>query len=176
MNLLSLDNHNNLLITPEALAIPEFEAIWKGDSSSKKELAIKRLSYVYFLCDYSSVYQSYLPKDREKTLKKDFDVEKVDSDLSAAIKKYRLLQSTPALRFLESAIDALEATTDYFKTVDYGERDNQGKPVFKVKEVTGSLKDASGIMDSLEGLYEKVKKELQSEARIRGGGKAGAFE
>jgi hypothetical protein len=174
MNLLSLDSNKELTINPAALSIPEFAAIWKHDTSPKKELAIKYLSYIYFLCDYSSVYQSYLIEEREDTLRKDFDIRQISVVLRAGVEKYRILQSTPALRFLESAIEALEATTDYFSNVNY-DPDN-GKPLYKLKEVTSGLKDASGIMDSLESLHEKVKKELQSDTRIRGGGSAGAFE
>jgi len=176
MNLLSLDHGNNLVITPEALVIPEFADLWKGDKTPEKRVAKNNLSYIYFLCNYKSVYQSYSTEKRGSVLKRDLGIKVISVNLKVAIKKYEELQSTPILRLLQSAIGATEETSKYFSNVNYAERDMHGKPVYKPKEVTSCLKDIVGVVDSLEKLEERVKKERQSEARIRGGGTSGAFE
>lgn len=176
MNLLALDQNNNIIITPEALMIMEFSAIWENDKSVKKEGARRDLAYIYFSCDYNSVYQSYPPEQRGKQLKRDLKINKLSGRTIEGVKKYKELQKTPTLRFLEGSIAALEATTKYFNRVDYSKKDDKGALLYKITDVTRCLKDAGGVIESLEKIKEKVKKELQSEARIRGGGSVGSFE
>jgi len=176
MNVLALDSSNKLVISPEALAIPEFSAIWENDTTKKKEKALKELSYVYFLADYSSVYQAYAKEDRIGQLKSDFNIRKISEDVEKAIKKYTELQNTPIMGFLQSARDAMESMKDYFSKVNFGERDLGGRSVFKPKEVSSCLKDCGGIIDSLEKLEEKAKSELYEKATSKGGSEIGAFE
>ena len=63
MKLLDLKN-SRVVISPEALLIPEFQKIWEKDKSKDKEKALKELSYVYFICDYKSHYLTSMGKER----------------------------------------------------------------------------------------------------------------
>lgn len=179
MNLLTLKN-NKVEVSPEALMIPEFKSLWSLDSTSTKANALKQLAYVYFLCDYNSVYQSF-PKDKRS--------DKIRQDLGhgngkirlrrgcrKAIEKYEELQNTPSMKFLESARDALEAMTEYFNNIDFNERDSKGNPVYKATEVTRCLKDAGGMIESIQKLKEKVKTEIYEKVMARGKTEINPFE
>jgi len=178
MNLLILKD-NRVDVLPEALLIPEFEAIWKRDKTIKKEYALRDFAYIYFLCDYNSVYQAYSKDTREDKIRKDLGKDramKISKECKVAIEKYKELQNTPSMRFLEAAKDALEAMTGYFKDVNFAERTKNGIPVYKATDVTRCLKDAGGVMKSIDDLREKVKKEIGEDTRIKGGGEAGLME
>ena len=63
--------NGHVIMNPNSLAMPEFKAIWDRDKTKVKELAIKELSYVVFLCDESvkNPYHQYRLSERIKVLK-----------------------------------------------------------------------------------------------------------
>ena len=171
--------NNNPYITEEALCINEFSVIWKRDESPNKEKAIQELAYIYFFIEYTSPYNIYSEDLKKTILNRDIikiEKYKPEKEILAAIKKYDELQQTPSMEFLKSALVAAKKTQEYFNTIDYTERDEQGKPIFKVGEVSKALKECSGIMDTIEKLSEKVKKEKNISTNIRGGGLQGLYE
>ena len=176
MELLVLDTNNKVSIAPAALMIPEFAIIWKNDFSPAKEFALRDLAYIYFICDYNSVYRSYDPDKREKQLKRDLGIRKLSAQTRKGVEKYKELQDTPSIRFLESGYKVMEETMKYFNNVNYAKTDNNGAIMYKVGEVLKCLKDVSGTMDTIDGLLQKAKTESQAKDRIRGGGDTGAFE
>lgn len=161
MSVFSLEN-NVVKVNPELLLVPEFEAIWVRDKSKDKGMAHKELAFVYFLADYKSVYTAYAPEEREEQIKKDFirnsDWVK-DIVVQAAIEKYERLQETPSLRLLRSARVASEKLSSFFLTQD---------PEHKF--YTSNLEKLSKIIESIDKLEERVKKEETTSSRIRGGG------
>jgi hypothetical protein len=179
MKIFTLQN-NYPSISEEAILIKEFKAIWDRDKSKDKEKALSELAYVYYLSDYKSVYAAYSPKDREEQIIQDIIMDskwEPDEVIKAACAKYEELQNTPTLRFLKSQINALESLSDYFNGIDWEDETYKGIPKYKLTEVTRAVKDAGGIIASLERLEEKVKKEeAVTESRSRGGGEQGFFE
>ena len=178
MKLFELVNQQPL-ITTEALLIPVFKKIWDSDKSKDKGQAIKELAYVYLTTDYKSIYSSFPTDIKIDTVKKDLFGGKYtpSKDVEEAIRKYEELQDTFNMRFLKSARAAAEKTMGYFETIDYSERDIKGNVVYKVKEVTGALKDCAGIIETLDKLVEKVSKEQKlKESRTRGNGEGAFFE
>ena len=53
-----------VVVSPEALLIPEFKDLWDRDKSKDKLKAHRELSYVYFISDYKSPYRSSLTEDK----------------------------------------------------------------------------------------------------------------
>ena len=43
-------------ISPKALMVPEFKALWDRDKSNNKSTALSELAYVYYLSDFKSPY------------------------------------------------------------------------------------------------------------------------
>ena len=103
MKLFDLKN-SRVIISPEALLIPEFERLWRRDTSKNKEKALKELSYVYFTCDYKSPYLTSMVRDKVRlVVAKDFMKDtksRPDPGMEEAIEKYKDLQVTASMRLL----------------------------------------------------------------------------
>ena len=169
----------NVTPTAELLLIPEFKFIYTRDKSKDKAKALNELTYVYFSTDYLSNYVAFTKGIKEERLAEDFlggVLNKPDADIIKACKKYDELQQTPTMNFLKAAKSAMQSTQDYFNQIDYSERDGKGNPVYKIKEITSSLKDCSGIKDTIDKLEAAVKKEMTNGSTARGGGVGGDRE
>jgi hypothetical protein len=170
---------NQPIITAEALLIPQFKKIWDMDKSKDKGQAIKELSYIYLTTDYKSIYASFPHDIKIDTVSKDLfkTSYKPSKEVLEGIEKYEELQDSFNMQFLKSAKFAAEKNMQYFRSVDYEERDIKGNPVYKIKEVQAALKDCGGVIDTLDKLMDKVAKEQKlSESRSRGGGEGSFFE
>lgn len=178
MKLFTISNQTPIPTT-ECYLVPEFAKLLNRDKTKDKSTAFKELQYVYFKTDYKSLYLSYDEELREEKLINDFigkDNWKPDTEILKAVEKYKELQKTPSIGFLEDAMKAVDATRRYFRDVDYSLLDTQGKPVYKIKEVTSSLKDCEGVLNTLDKLKEKIEKEQKAGGKARGGGSGGLLE
>ncbi len=173
---------NKNKVTPEAhtLLIKEFKAVWDRDKSKEKVLAIQELGYVFFKADYKSMYLSTPPEDREEVIIIDVFGEtskwKPDQVVNDAVNKYKALQKTPTMRFLDAQQKALEELITYMETLDMSERDKSGKPIYKYKDVTSGMADSAKVAEALEKLQDRVRQELSVQGKIRGTGELGSYE
>ena len=169
-----------ITFSPQALMIPELKLIWDTDKTEDKIEAIKKLSYIYFLCDYKSPYVlSVLPELLSKTVARDFmkDEEYLPTpDVLAGIDKYKELQKTPSMGLLEAAVITIHKLSSYLRSVDLSERDKSGKPLYKPSDVTNSLKSIGGIVESVAKVQEQIEKETIQKGRLRGQRKKGNRE
>lgn len=169
-----------VIVSAEALLIPEFKDIYSRDKSKDKAKAIQQLSYVYFIADYKSPYVSSLSPDAlKRVVGKDFmkkeDYEP-DSKISAAIEKYKGLQRTPSMLLLDASLQTVHNLTDYLQNVDLQERDKHDKPIYKPSDVTNSLSKIGAIVDSLNKVRANVEREILATAQLRGQRKKGNRE
>lgn len=171
MKLLDLKN-SSVVVSPEALMVPEFKDIWEGDESESKEKALKELAYIYFTCDYKSPYLRSMGRDKVRlVVAKDFmkdSAYKPGPKIEKAIEKYKDLQTTPSMRLLEASIRTIHNLTNYLETVDLQERDKSNKPIYKPTDVTNSLKSIGGIVESLNKVQEQVEREQTTKGTLRG--------
>lgn len=161
MSLFTLQEHV-LKIDPDTLVIPEFRVLWERDKSKDKAMAYKELSYVYYYADFKSSYQNYTEDDRESKVRDDFIRDskwRADKDVIAAVAKYEEMQVTPTLRLLQAAKVAVDKLAAYFRESEPEDRN-----------YTSNLDKLGKIVESLDKLEEKVKKEQSTQGRIRGGG------
>jgi len=166
--------------SPQALMIPELKLIWDTDKTEDKVEAIKKLSYIYFLCDYKSPYVLSVPPELvSKVVAKDFmkdeDYEP-SPDVLSAVDKYKQLQKTPSMGLLEAATVTIHKLSEYLSHVDLNERDKSGKPVYKPSDVTNSLKSMGGIVESVAKVQEQIEKETIAKGKLRGQRKKGNRE
>jgi hypothetical protein len=171
MNLFDLRDFN-VTISPKALMVPEFKALWDRDKSNSKGTALSELAYVYYLSDFKSPYLLSLDISIvEYTVAKDFmkdESYKPDKVIKEAINKYKSLQETPSMRLLKSSLVTVSKLTDYLETVDLDERDDKNKPIYKPSDITNSLKSIGGIVESLTKVREQVEKEITQQGSLRG--------
>lgn len=155
---------------PAALLIKEFKNIWDQDD---KELALKELAIVYYLADYKSIYLSVQPEDREQVVIDDLFGQKskykITKPVLDAVKRYEELQETQSMRFLKSQRHALEELMKYFNSIDY-------RKIGRPKEVSSSMTETSKILESLEKIEERVKREISAKGRTKADREIGLFE
>ena len=166
MKVLTLEN-GQIKLLEETLIIPEFANLW--NKHKDKEKSRKEFLFVYFFADYNSPYLNYDVEERKTVLSKDYGVTPNEITF-AAIEKYKDLNYTFNMRYLDSAINAAKKMQSYFDTVDLKELDNAGRPIHKPSELNKCISEAPKILSSVQTLREKVENEILHESRIRGGG------
>jgi hypothetical protein len=167
------------VVTPEALySIPEFKIIWDRDASDDKIRAQKEFAYIYHMGDSKSIYANISALERKETIIEDlFDGKFVeDKEIQEALKKYKFLRETPAMRLLNSSIKACDKLSGYFDDVDFLLRDANGKPLFTAKDVAMNLEKVGNIRESLIKLEQAVNKEQETAPKIRKGVTPGMFD
>ena len=99
-----------------------------------------------------------------------------DKDILEAMKKYLEFQETHTMRLMKAAKGAVDKLTSYFENVDFLERGDDGKPLYNAKDVAINLEKVGSIVESLDKLENKIKKEIKTDSRVRGGGDIGLYE
>jgi len=101
---------------------------------------------------------------------------RASAEIKQVINYYTEISETTSLTLLNSARIACHKLADYFKEIDFTDVTDDGKPIYTAKDVAANLGAVGKIVDSLDALEEKVKKEQTSKSKIRGGGKVGPYE
>lgn len=175
-------NNNVELNTPEILLVREFAElikpernICKEDKTGTKGLrAFREFTYIYLAICWKSPYSDYPEQERHKEALNDSGIteeEFSNPEFRAACRKYRQLQeSNRSIKMLQAAQNTVDNFIDYFNTVvDLSERDANGKPVFKTKDIISEISSLSKVHEELKILEGQVKKEMMETTSIRGG-------
>lgn len=166
-------------VSPSALNIPEFKAIWKRDKNRAKNNAYSELCYVYFMCDYKSEYRNYPEAVREEKIKTDFiekrmgDKWKPDSKVLEAMIKYKEMQETPSLRYLKSQEAMIDKITNYMNSITSEDFEEDEK---LLDSITRAQDKCNKTVATLPKLRESISKEVSETSHIRGGGEIGYGE
>lgn len=179
--------YNNLnnrveLNTPEILLVREFAELIKPERNICKEdkigtkglRAFREFTYIYLAICWKSPYSDYPEQERHKEALNDSGIteeEFSNPEFRAACRKYRQLQeSNRSIKMLQAAQNTVDNFIDYFNTVvDLSERDANGKPVFKTKDIISEISSLSKVHEELKILEGQVKKEMMETTSIRGG-------
>lgn len=168
-----------VVIEPHALLIKPFSDIWKADKSKDKSTAYNKIQYIWFYTDYDSPYFQLPESEREIKIKeqvlqdKDY---KITEDIKEGIKAYNKMYTTPAMEMLETAVEVVNKMKNYFKSVDFTEKDNNGKLVYDAKEIVDTVAKLPKLTESLNQAKELCKKEQSVADRVRGNASVGMFE
>ena len=147
-------------------AIPEF-----AELKTREELL-----YVYHSGSYKSPYANYDLNQRANKVHQDYGVEPTEY-LRKAVEKFIELQKTPTMRFLKANMEGMEKLRRFLNTVDLNERDEKMKPIYKPYDITSAMEKSGKIIESIQQLEEKVKKELSvATAKVRGGYEVNKWE
>jgi len=176
MKVFELQNSQPIVTTEGILT---FNELFDRDTTKDKSVFFQELEFVYFYTDYKSYYSSLPEKDREAIIIKDYikiPNWKPDALVKHSIERYRELQKTQSLGLLLDARDAVDKIRSYYKSIDFNKVDIKGQQKFKITDVTRSLADLSKIIESLDKLTDRVKKEQELNSKTRGEGTGGYFE
>lgn len=183
MNLFEMNN-GVLQIQPEAYALEPFKALWIRDKSKNKDNAIRELSFVYFMVDFTSDFADILEDSaREVEVKKSLNLEtswKPDKLVQSAMDFYRSRQETVALKLLEDSRLGISKLSNYirdinFNDVEINEKTGEVKPTHDIKKFADTIKQIPAIIAALKELEDTVKKEREAEKGLRGGRSKGMY-
>lgn len=148
------------VIKPESLTIPELRKIWDADTSKEKEIANKKLTYIYHLIDPRSDYSKVGEDLRKEIVDKDhLKGFKIDKDMEKAIQKAELFQLTVPLRFLKGVSAQLIKMAKYMEDADPDDEN-----IVKLSMVIGKGAD---LISSHQQLEEKVAQQLKMGSKIK---------
>jgi len=169
--------------TKEILLIFPFKEIWERDNSKNKELAIKELSYIYFLVSpkKSNPYSGYSEEIRGVKIIEGLwkeETYEINELVEIGIKKYQefLEQASPSMRYFNAVKQGIEQTIKFFQNIDFSEKTDKGIPVYKISEVIPALKSANEVLKSMTDLQERVEQEVYESSKTKSGKEINYFE
>jgi len=180
MDLFELKDYR-LVFSPQALAVGAFKDLWDRDKSKDKKRANAELSFIYFYCDFKSDFGNIL--DDEERMQQIIinlsdlkDGWKIDKTVQTAIDFYKERQETVSTKLLDDARYAVKELSSFLRKVDLELLDDKGKPIYDAKKIADTISNLSKVVDSLAALEDRVKKEQDAGASMRGGRTKGMFE
>lgn len=170
-NLFSLDEKMNVVIEPTALMLLPYKDIWSRDKSKDKKQALQELAYVYYMADYKTFFADITDEDKKhlEVVKVVFNKEyNPDVVVKNAIDFYK--KDLPlSYLLLEDAKHSINTLRSYYRTTtDVDSKDAQ--------ILQNNIANLNKIIDGIEKLEMKVKKDLQLDGKLRAGREKGLFE
>jgi hypothetical protein len=171
-----------LTVSEEAYGLLPFKKIMDRDKSKYKSKALAELLFIWFWCDIKSDYLIMDEKERLIELKKDIanlpENFKIDELIQSGIDLYRK-HETVIEKLHKQALKSATEVGNYLENTKaiLSERDNSGKPVTKIADITRGLKDVKIIMKELK-LTEKevIREQENSEDRKKGSKSMNMYE
>lgn len=178
-SLFDIDTKLNITISPEAYTLVPYKKIWDRDKSKGKLKALKELAYIYWDADFRSfVHDISDPVEKHEqiiSMIDDSGTFKKDELVLEAIEFYK--KDIPiSLGFLTDVKVAINELRRYFRDLNLQEYDDKGKPVHNANQVMNSIKSTGDLLESLEKLEIKVKKDLDMQNSVRGAKQKGLYE
>lgn len=191
--MLRLFDYNNekmkvVINEPDILLIPEFKDLFDNErnktkedkTGEKKSRTFRELTYIYLAIDWRSPYKEWSEREKHELALKDAQITQEEFDdpiFRAACRKFKAMQETSKVgSLLQSQLGLLERMRIYYDTLDLDERDLNGKPIFKVKDIMSESATTSKMIEGIQSLYELYKKEQEEETTLRGEREAGLFD
>lgn len=153
-----VDDKGIVRLRNEAKAIPEVKELLKNKQSDKY------WQYIWHLCSHKSPYSAHSEAERESKVNEDFLKELATQPLSKAVEKYLQSLETTSMRLLRAAKKAALSIAEYLENAS-----TRPDPE-SIGDVVDTLGKIGKIIESLDKLEDKVKKEITNDEKIRGGG------
>ena len=179
-NFFTLNQDGNVTVDPAALTLLPYKALWDRDKTKLKKRAISELSYVFYMCDYKSYFADITDEEEKhnevvRLIFEDPSKFKVDDKIQDALDCYT--KDIPySVRIMEDAKTGINALRDYFREVNLLEYDKSGKPIHDAAKLSGNLQKLASIIDNLDKLEDKVKRDMDATQKVQGGREKGIFE
>lgn len=190
MEIFIFDNVTNTLRINEydILLVKEFSALWDQNRNKceedktgvKRKLAYKELTYIYLTLDFKSPYFKYLEQEKHTAALLDSGLTEEhlkDPVFVAAYRKYKEIQDAdPVLSLIKTSYNTLYKTQVYLESIDFSERDDNGKPIFKPKDVMSDIATIGNLRLKLQELEVLHKTNQQAATKVRGDIQQGFME
>lgn len=171
------------------LLIREFAKLYEQDRNKCKEdkkgvlriRARKEFSYIWLKMNKKSPYSQYSEQEAHQEALKDSGLtqeEFDDPDFRAACRKYLALRDSNRIsKMLRSVYNKVDDITNYFdNVVDLNERDNNGKPIFPLKNLQAEIKQIGDVIEGVKRLELMYDKEEEASSKLRSDAVAGFMD
>lgn len=140
------------------------------DAGKTARIANEKLSYAYLMSSpHSMFFYTYndLQEREEKVLRalgvKDWQPDKYDKEAIEFLETE--LNDLIAFRLFRKALKAAYATEEYFDNIDYTEKDAKGNLVYSPRETVGMLKDIGDVIDGIEEMQKRYRREMVAQKK-----------
>ena len=174
---------------PEFLLIKEFADLYelernkcKEDKKGTKRLkAMKEFTYIWLKMNKKSPYSQYSEQEAHIEALRDAGLSQEEFDdplFRQACRKYLEIRNKDKIgNMLRAAYNKVDDLTDYLDNIiDFNERDASGKPVFKVKDVIGELKQLGDVIQGIKTLELMYEKDQEAKSNLRADAQPGFFD
>ena len=170
IQMLKLDGYN-VTVTPEALMLAPFKALWDRDKSKNKGRALAELAFIFFVGDPRSDYQ-YIVDDEEREIqvKKGLGLSKSwnkDNIVQQALEFYQSFKPASA-GLLEDTRIAVNKLRQLLRNIDLEAVDDKGKPIYTLNTVTATIKQIPSLVKDLDEAERTLSKDIMQENKARG--------
>lgn len=172
--------NRKVVLSNIAYGIPCIKNLYEKMKDS--QMFLKYVSYAIFSTYYNSPYKAYSVEIRDSMIKRDLfgdENYKVSDELKEFVLKLEEFMTTPSLRLLDAAEDAIDFLINEYKSLSsmQGLLDSKGKPLVSIGDVSKWLKELAPAVKSIETLRESViKEELTASKNVRGQAEIGMYE
>jgi len=171
-----------LIVSEEAWGLLPFKKLLDRDKTEGKAVAHAEMLFIWYWCDVKSNYTVMDEKDRLRELKNDVagipKGWKKDKVMDEAIAFYMKFETVIQRLHRQSLVSAHECG-NYLENTKalLEERDNSGRPVMKIGDITKGLKDVKIIIKELKITEQEVIKEMENnDAKKKGSKSFNLFE
>lgn len=163
MKLLEYEGYK-VRVSPEALMLKPFKALWTRDKTRNKDKAMTEFSYIYFWSDPRSEYQYIIDDDdRSAAVKEGLGLPakwKPDKELLKAIELYSSFTTTAAL-LLQDTRYAVDKLRKLLRDIDLNAKDKNDKPIYTLSNITATIKQVPSLVRDLDNAEKYLNEQLK---------------
>jgi len=175
MRLIKVNSKGKIEFDDKLLGVDAFFQIWDRDESENKEMAIKEISFVYFITSMNpdNSFREYHKNERVKVVADlvfGYSVDyRDDKVINNAVNSMITLDKSHTKEFLRDIINNIGKLRNFLTAVDLDERDLNGKLIHNPKQYSDILSKQTELLKSLKGAIDMVDEESNlSENKLRG--------
>ena len=156
-----------LTLDPQVWGLAPFKVLLDRDKTKSKKIANAEMLFIWYYTDIKSDYLFISEDKRVEEIKKNLPVLpkawKIDKEIQAAIDFYKKMSETIIQYLYKKAMKSAQDAADYLGDTAalLNEKDNAGRPIYKLKDITSGLKDIKIIMRDLKEAEREVIKEIE---------------
>jgi len=180
------EENSVITVDPEIKLIPVYKKIFTRDRNKYKRGAERDFLFIYHMMDYRSPFSIYPESDRLNQVKVALLIDNVDypdSLVLEGIEVYKELNYTPSIRTLSEITETLHTSNNIIKALREEIEDKLGSDDKDIDDLVSKLDSLLKIaekvpknIDNIERVKDKIIKEQNQGAKIKGGGKVNLFE
>lgn len=182
MRLLDVDKNGHIKMDPVAHTFGPLRAVW--DKNKNKDKSAKELAYIFLMVNKTNEFSFWQEEDEEvrsheiiKFLFGKTSTWKPDEKVQKALTFYKNETQSFTEKFFEDAMAGINKVREYFREVDWEEKDRSGKHIFDINKLKQLVGSSSGLLENINKLQREIEKEEQESSSLRKAGrKKGMYE